>query len=142
MIKEIIQYCKLSTDIPKEVLPKLVKIVIRCRLGRGLSYENGVSPGGVPLYDQFLKVLDDDGIAHCINALFQPEINSKLENFICQIHLKTIWQNLKSIVISERLRDSIDILLDDIPKAHTAIKERDFRELTAPFIQWHQATIY
>lgn len=137
VMKEIIQYCKSSTDIPKEVLQKLVKIVIRCRIGRGFAYENGVSPGGITLYDQFLKVLDDDGIAHCISALFQPEINSKLQHKICQVHLKTILQNLKSIVISERLRDSIDILLKDIPKAHTANKEREFRELTAPFIHWH-----
>ena len=135
VMKEIIQYCKSSTDIPKEVLPKLTKIVVRCRLGRGLTYENGVSPGAMPLYDQFFKILDDDGIAHCISALFQTEINPKLQNHICQIHLKTVLQNLKSIVISERLRDSIDILLKDISKAHTASKE--FRELTAPFIQWH-----
>jgi hypothetical protein len=47
-------------------------------------------------------------------------------------------QNLKSIVISERLRDSIDILLDDIPKGTYCCKEREFRELTAPFIQWHK----
>jgi hypothetical protein len=137
VMKEIIQYCKSSTDIPREVLPKLVKIVVRCRLGRGLTYENGVSPGAMPLYDQFFKILDDDGVAHCINALFQTEINPKLQNPICQIHLKTILQNLKSIVISERLRDSIDILLKDISKAYTANKERDFRELTAPFIQWY-----
>jgi hypothetical protein len=136
VMKEILQYCKTSTDVPKEILPKLVKIVLRCRLGRGLTYRDGVSPAGLPLYDQFLKLLDDDGIAQCISTLFQPEVNEKLKNRICQRHLKVVLQNLKSIVISDRLRDSIDVLLNDIPDAHIAGMRREFRELTAPFIQW------
>ncbi len=137
VMREILQYCKTSTDVPKEILPKLIKVVLRCRLGRGLSYRNGVSPGGMPLYDQFLKLLDDDGIAQCISTLFQPEVNEKLKNRICQMHLKIVLQNLKSIAISDRLRDSIDILLRDVLNAHIADKRREFRELTAPFIQWH-----
>ena len=136
VMKEILQYCRVSTDIPKEVLPKLVKVVLRCRLGRGLTYRDGVSPGGLPLYDQFLKLLDDDGIAECVKTFFYPEVNSKLQNRICQMHLRAVLQNLRTIVISERLRDSLDILLNDIPNAHLAGMKRDFRELTAPFIQW------
>jgi len=50
--------------------------------------------------------------------------------------LKVVLQSLKTIVISERLGDSIDILLKDVPDAHRAGVRRDFRELTAPFIQW------
>lgn len=137
VMKEILQYCRVSTDIPKEVFPKLARVILRCRLGRGLTYKNGVSSGGLPLYDQFLKLLDDDGIVECIKIFFYPEINSKLQNRICQLHLKAVLQNLRTIVISERLRDSLDILLDDIPNAYLASIERDFRELTAPFIQWY-----
>lgn len=136
VMKEILQYCKISTDIPKESLPRLVRIVLRCRLGRGVSYKDGVSPGGLPLYEQFLKLLDDDGIAQCISSFFDPEINSKLPNRICQMHLKAVLLNLKSIVISERLRDAIDVLLKDLPNAHSASQKREFRELTAPFIPW------
>jgi len=135
VMKEILQYCRASADVPKEVLPKLVKIVLRCRLGRGLTYKNGVSPGGVPLYDQFLKLLDDDGVAQCIVTFFHSELNEKLKSRICQSHLKAVLQNLRSIVISERLRDSLDILLEDIPNAYLAGMKREFRELTAPFIQ-------
>jgi hypothetical protein len=136
VMKEILQYCKSSTDVPKEVLPKLIKIVLRCRLGRGLSYQNGVSPGGRPLYDQFIKLLDDDGIASCIASFFDHDINSKLQNRVCQMHLKAVLENLKSIVISERLRDSVDFLLRDITNAHVAGRRKEFRELTTPFIKW------
>lgn len=134
IIREILKYCKKSTDIPKEVLPKLVKIVLRCRIGRGNSYRDGVSPGGLPLYDKFLSTLDDNGIEHCINAFFSPEINSKLQKHICQKHLKCILQNLKLIVISERLQNCIDMLIQDIPNAYRATDKREFRELAAPFI--------
>lgn len=137
IMREILQYCKSSTDIPKEVLPKLIKIVLRCRLGRGLTYNKGVSPGGRSLYDQFIRLLDDDGIEFCVLSFFHPEINSKLQNRICQIHLKAILENLKSIVISERLRDVLDNLLQDIPNAYRAGTRKDFRELAEPFIQWN-----
>jgi hypothetical protein len=140
VMKQILQYCRSSTDIPKEVLPKLVKIVLRCRIGRGLKYCNGVSPGGCSLYDQFLKLLDDDGVACCVNIFFDPEINSKLANRICQMHLKTILENLKSIVISERLRDCIIFLLQDISNAYVAGSKKDFRELTASFISWRDTS--
>ncbi len=136
VMKEILQYFKSSTDVPKEVLPKLVKIVLRCRLGRGLSYQNGVSPVGLPLYDQFIRSLDDEGITLCVISFFHPEINSKLQNRVCQTHLKVVLENLKSIVISERLRDGIDMLLRDIPNAYAAGRRKEFREVTAPFIQW------
>ncbi|MDB9527206.1 hypothetical protein PN498_14490 [Oscillatoria sp. CS-180] len=136
VMREILQYCKSSTDIPKEVLPKLTKIVLRCRIGNGVNYKRGVSPGGVPLYDQFLCLLDDEGAACCINALFQPEINSKIRNKICQVHLRNVLESLKLIVISDRLKDGIDLLLDDLPRAYLAGARRDFQELTSPFIEW------
>jgi hypothetical protein len=44
VMEEILAYCKRSTDIPPELLPVLVGEVLKCRIGRGLSYRDGVSP--------------------------------------------------------------------------------------------------
>jgi len=136
VMQEILQFCRNSADIPKEVIPKLTKVVLRCRLGRGLSYHEGVSPGGRTLYDQFLRMLDDNGIIYYIIALFDHEINSKITNKICQKHLRGMLEILNSIAISDRLKEVIGYLLADIPQAHSANTRKDFKDLSAPFIQW------
>ncbi len=135
-VLEILRYSKTSKDIPKESLPKLIKVILRCRLGRGLSYNKGVSPGGKPKYDQFFGLLDDEGIAYCLASLFDPTINGKLSSTICQEHLRGVLTILRGIVISERLRSAIELLLADIPAAQRANSRADFRELTKPFIAW------
>lgn len=136
IMQEILQFCKKSSDIPKEVLPKLAKVVIRCRIGRGLSYRNGVSPAGQPQYDQFLGMMDDNGIVHCVLSMFHPEINAKLGGRICQQHLDAILNILKPLAISDRLKEVLDFLLADISKAHAANHSKEFRELSSPFIRW------
>lgn len=136
VMRDILSYCKRSTDIPKQLLPILTETIIACRLGRGLSYRQGVSPGGSPLYDQFLGLLDDDGIIHCIITLFNANINSKLRNSICQNHLTDVLQILRGIAISDRLKQSIDYLLADVGDAFRASSKKDFKELTSPLISW------
>ena len=136
IMKEILSYCRTSVDIPKESVPKLTRVVLRCRLGRGLSYRDGVSPSGVPLYDRFLGMLDDHGVANCIASLFFPEVNAKLHNQICQKHLVSVLQILRKIAIADRLKGAIDFLLSDVPGARNASSHPNFRGLTSPFIQW------
>jgi hypothetical protein len=136
VMKEILSYCRRSLDIPKECVGKLTRVILRCRIGRGLSYREGVSPSGVPLYDKFFGMLDDTGVANTIANLFLPEINSKLSHELCQKHLGSVLRTLLSITIAERLKAAIGLLLADLPNARNASSMREFRELTGPFIRW------
>jgi hypothetical protein len=136
IMNDILQYFRTSADVPKEVLPRLVKTVLRCRLGRGLSYRNGVSPSGLPLYDRFLTLLDDDGVVECIASFFKPDLNSKLRIPICQGHMTSILFSLESIVISERLKQALQYLSKDIKNTYKANTRKEFRELMQPFVQW------
>jgi len=136
IMRQILGYIEDSTDIPREVLPRLTRVVIRCRLGRGLTYREGVSPAGRLLYDQFLGMLDDVGILECIKTLFRPDINSKLSNPICRQHLGSILTILRGIAISERLKEMLDYLLADLVKAGKANLYKDFKDLSAPLVTW------
>lgn len=136
VMREILSYCKRSTDIPKELLPTLTRIVLSCRIGRGLTFREGVSPGGKPLYDKFFSLLDDDGVSNCLANLFAPEINPKLRNQICQNHLSAILLALHSIAISDRLKQAVIFLQNDLPNAWRANSKKDFQVLTTPFIVW------
>lgn len=135
IMREVLAYIKKSTDIPKSLLPTIIPVVLSCRLGRGLSYRDGVSPAGLPLYDQFLSLLDDNGVVECILSLFSRDLNSKLTNKICQGHLTSILKLLKGVTISSRLKEALDFLLSNITEAYRANTERKFRELTKPFIE-------
>lgn len=132
---EINSYCAKSSDIPTAILPRLVQVVVQCRLGRGLSYRDGVSPAGRPMYDQFLGILDERGIACAIRALSAPEINSKLDNAICQKHLQSVLATLESVVVSDRLREAIDYLKADVPKIRRRLESREFRDLIRPLFE-------
>lgn len=136
VMQEILGYCKKSTDIPNEIIPSLVKTVIMCRIGRGLSYRRGVSPAGCPMYDKFLGMLDDSGVIHALISLFEPDVNSKLQNAICQEHLASVLQILRRVAISERIQQSIDFLSKDIQNAYRANRNKDFLDLTRPIIAW------
>lgn len=133
---DILSYCKRSTDVPKELMPMMVRTVLTCRIGRGLSYRQGVSPAASPMYDQFLSMLDDDGVVQSIISFFSPELNSKLQNSICQQHLVAVLHTLKGITISERLKQALDFLLTHPDKAYRARHDKAFQEMTAPFIRW------
>ena len=136
IMQEVFQFCRTSADIPSESLPKLTKVILRCRLGRGLSYCNGVSPGGSVLYDRFLGMLDDNGIAWCIISLTDPTVNAKLRDQICQGHLANVLSLLRKTAISERLQQMLDHLMRDVPKAYAALVSKEFRELSSPLITW------
>jgi hypothetical protein len=136
IMQEIFGYCRSSNDIPKEILPKLIRVVFRCRIGRGLTYRSGVSPDGRPLYDNFFSLMDDDGIINCILIIFHPTINSKLNNTICQNHLEAILKILRPLAISDRLKEILEFLISDIPNASKANRNPKFRELSSPFINW------
>lgn len=135
IMQEILQFCRKSADIPKEILPKLVKVVLRCRIGKGLSYRDGVSPSGLPLFDKFLGMMDDTGIVYCILAIFHPDINSKLVYTTCQKHLAAVLKILKPLAISDRLKEALEYLMADISKAHVADRAKEFRDLLVPFIK-------
>lgn len=137
VMQKILSYCKKSTDIPPELVPQLVETILACRIGRGISYRQGVSPGGKPLYDRFLGMLNEQGVICAVRSLFDPAINSKLTKHICQEHLADVLGILRQISISERLQQTIDYLLDDIPSAYKANRKQDFIELTRPIIAWH-----
>lgn len=136
IMREILQYCKSSSDIQNEVLIKLIEVIVCCRVGNGVNYRNGVSPSGRPLYDQFLSILDDNGIEIVIKTLFTSEIKVRLSNSICYGNLRDALSLLKSRAISERLVDALQILINNTSGIDRIAIDRNFRELTSTFISW------
>lgn len=134
IMREVLQYCANADDIPGDVRPTLTKVVIRCRIGRGLTYRQGVSPGGLPLYDRYLALLNDAGVIDAVISLYDPTINARLRNSICQPHLASVLALLNGRVVAERLRDVVTYLQNDVTNAWSAGTRKEFRELAAPYL--------
>jgi len=137
VVEEILRYCATVDDIPEPVLPILTKAILRCRLGRGVWYHEGVSPGAAPLYDRYLGMLNEAGVTHAVVSLFvDPTVNAQLRNPYCQKHLKAILRILVGRAISDRLRSVINYLLADVKSAYSAGSRKEFRELASPYVRF------
>jgi hypothetical protein len=136
IISMILKYIKNSADIPVEIVQKMAKVILVCRVGKGITYCEGVSPGALPLYDSLLSFYDDNCITWTIISLYNPEVNGLIMNKICQKHLSNILVILKNNAISERLKQAIDFLQNDISKAYIANQNKEFKEITKTHITW------
>jgi hypothetical protein len=132
IIKEILSYIKRSEDIPSTCINGLCYAVLRCRIGNGVSYSNGVSSGGSSLYEEFLELLDDNGVHECLILLGSPELLQKLNNQRCSSHLPAVITALRHNLISDRLKSALDILEENIESPGEAITSRAFKEILHP----------
>jgi len=83
---------------------RLFKTVLLCRIGRGVSYHNGVSPRGKPYYDNILKISGDKFAPHLITAFTHYEILRRLEKYpTCRTQAKQALEVARTNVINQRL---------------------------------------
>ncbi len=135
VMQSILKYCDSVDDIPEGVLPTLVTAVVRCRIGNGTWYRDGVSPGARPLYDQFIGLLNERGVVAVLQALTDSTINHRLRQARCIPHATAVLQIARARVVSDRLRECIDMLLAKPNSMNGTLVSRDYRERLAPLLQ-------
>ncbi len=132
VMKEILSYIKRPEDIPSACLSGVCLSVLRCRIGNGVSYCGGVSPGGRPHYEKFLGLLNDTGVHECLILLGTPELLQKLSHKQCSEHLPAVIVALRENLISERLKSALDLLETELESPGHVIVSREFREVLHP----------
>lgn len=115
---------------------RLFKTVLMCRIGNGVSYNSGVSPGGKPYYEAMLSFAGDKFAPHVMASLGDFEIRNRLNNSICRQHAKTALQFVKANVINQRLLECLDFLIDRIEKDPGCGTSADFKKLSSGYINW------
>lgn len=93
---------------------RLFKTVLLCRIGRGVSYYSGVSPGGKPYYDGILTLSGDKFAPHVMAAFTNYEIAGQLGRPICRAQAKLALQAARTNVINQRLIECLAYLIDHI----------------------------
>ena len=135
IIQDILSFVRTPLDIPKAISEKMIQTILLCRIGKGISYQEGVSPQARPLYDKFFKLLDDDMIIQLIKITFKPIIRLRIDN--SEISLKQyneILDILYSIATKPRVKNILDFLRKNIKNATNAYTIKEFKELFSPYI--------
>lgn len=135
-VDAVMSYINGQQDILPHFAAKLIKVILLCRIGRGLSYNNGVSPRGRPYYDRLISYLGDQFAPLALATFTQYEIQAMLERPICRQQAVAALGVLKSTVVNARLIESIDFLLLHLPNNAKAPLDSRFKNLTAGYLNW------
>jgi len=133
-MRKILTFFETENDIPNERIEKLLKVVLICRIGKGISYNNGVSPNGKKLYDKFLKLLGDNNIKLLLEQMHSYEVRVKMENEFGQNNMIEILNSLKENIVSDRLQDIVNFLLTRGTVLHKIHNDKDYKNIAAQYL--------
>lgn len=129
-------YIQDQNDIVVNNVEKLVKVIMICRIGRGVSYCNGVSPRGKPYYENILSQLGDRYAPIAMAVLTHYEIQQKLTISICQVQAKAALEIIRQGVVNERLAECLDYLIARIESNGKCVLDKDFKVLSSQYLNW------
>ena len=132
----IASYVQEQNDILPNNAKKLVKVILMCRIGRDVSYCDGVSPRGKSYYDNILSILGDKYAPHAMAALTHYEIQRKLGAASCRTKAKTALEIIKQSVVNSRLIECLDFLINNIENTGKCVLDSRFIKLSANYINW------
>lgn len=136
VIKSICNYVPDATAIIPNVSEALFRTVLICRIGNGVSYCSGVSPGGRPHYDQVLSYAGDQYAPMVMSSLSHYETRNRLNNGTCRIQAKSALEAVKINVINPRLLECLEFLTANIETSATCAWSSEFQKLSAGHIYW------
>ena len=133
--REILELVPSSSDIPEIRKDILVETFLICRIGKNVSYQNGVSPGGRLYYDKFFQNSDEDIIKRVLILLSEGNINIyiKIQNSNLLEVLKLIPKSMIGAQYIEILEELI-IFLDDGKDAINFFNTKEFKQFKRNFL--------
>ena len=135
-IQKILTYFKNESDIPNQILNKLINAALICRIGKGISFENGVSPQGKIYYDSLFGLFGDDNIILTIIEMHSRPIRIDLDNKYCKNNMIEILQILKNNARSAKVIEILDYLITNKDKLATIHTNKDYKVLTKSHMVW------
>ncbi len=133
---ELYSYVPDQLSIIEHLAARMFKVVMICRIGNGVAYHSGVSPGARRYYDLILETAGDKYAPHVMAALPSYEINARLGSEQCRTHTKHALQVVRRIVINQRIAECLDYLITRIEADASCINSKEFRQLSASYIKW------
>ncbi|GAA0607907.1 hypothetical protein [Paenochrobactrum glaciei] len=133
---QLYSYVPDQNSIFDNLAQRLFKVVLICRIGRGVSYCEGVSPGGRKYYDSILELAGDKFAPHAMASLSHYEIKNQLHTALCRKHAKVALEIVKKNVINERLIECLEYLIANIETSMSCVDSGDFKKLSTGYFSW------
>lgn len=130
--KKIMEYISLPSGIPDDKERKLIITFLECRIGREVSYCQGVSPGAVEYYDSLFKILTEEQI---IIALIEIKYQMESINSGTSIRAKNTRKIIDIFLredVSDRLKEILEYIVnfDEKNMINSVYKDKEFKELS------------
>jgi hypothetical protein len=132
----ISSYINGQPDILPNFSTKLIKVLLICRIGRGVSYCDGVSPRGRIYYDRLLALLGDQYAPTALASLTSFEIQAQMDPLICRQQACAALAVIKTGVVNQRLLECIDFLIGGLPASGKIVFDKRFKALSTNYITW------
>lgn len=117
------------------IAERLYKIMTICRVGNGVNYCNGVSPGARGHYDGILGFAGDLYAPRVIRALISPPLSVRLDNANCRSNLVEVCDIVAASVIHDHLLECIAFIKTEVPKqGRAAINSKEFIRLAGDLL--------
>lgn len=136
--RAIMNYIKVSDDIPEERTEKIVNTFLACKIGREVTYCHGVSLSAEEYYDNFFSILSKKQIIVMLNLL-----KNHLDSIFNGAGIRcdnagTILKIVKSPLLGERLNEVIDYMLDFHSRKilNKVYKDQGFKDLSKGILDW------
>lgn len=115
---------------------ELFRTVLDCRMGKGVSYCNGVSPRGQTYYDMILANAGDKYTPYVLSLLTHDNFQYSLKNTTVRTQTRQALEVVKTNVISQRIIECLDFVIAKIEQSPTCVLSNEFRTLSAAHINW------
>lgn len=137
VIEKIMTYIDKSSDIPHEISNKLIRYILKCRIGKRVNYNRGVAPNAEAYYDNFFNLIGEEHFPQLIIALTNYDIQNRMSNEIARENAIFILQNIRKNLISPKYIETIDYLLKNLPGTEKCVQNTDFKKITSIFLKWN-----
>ena len=132
LAREIMKYISSATDIPKDREIKLIDAFLVCRIGREVSYGDGVSSGAITYYDSLFKMLSEEQIKVTL-----VELSEYIDSISSGVSTRA--RNIRQIIdllnredINDRLKEILDYIVsfDERDMIHKVYKDKKFKDIS------------
>lgn len=118
-----------QASIPMNVAERLFQTVLACRIGNGVKYNQGVSPGARPHYDAILALAGDKFGKVILDAIREMAKAGTFYNDVRRGQVKATLSEAKKNAINARLIECYDYLIDKLPSDEKAPLSKEFTQL-------------
>jgi len=134
---ELYSYVPDQASVIDNLAGRLFKVIMICRIGNGVAYNAGVSPGGMAYYDAILSIAGDKYAPHVMVSLSHYEIRARLGSSRCAAHARDALQIVRKYVINARIAECLDYLIARICNDASCVESQEFKHLSASYITWN-----